>query len=173
MWLFGGVRGASWSCLMAFEAIALDGPFNSQAPSYISELISLKSNAHSHNLRSSNDKCQLLRQRWRWVIVPFLVQHLYKIWITDLFRLGNPHQLFHLRLSWNPTCLCKFVLTLSVNYLIAHYLVNDLALSKHGVLFKKGSSVYLHSYCAIFPLTVIQTTQKHIALHARIYLITD
>jgi len=29
---------------------------NGQAPSYISELISLKSNAHSHNLRSSNDK---------------------------------------------------------------------------------------------------------------------
>ena len=29
---------------------------NGQAPSYISELISLTSNAHSHNLRSSNDK---------------------------------------------------------------------------------------------------------------------
>ena len=28
---------------------------NGQAPSYISELISLKSNAHSHNIRSSND----------------------------------------------------------------------------------------------------------------------
>ena len=125
---------------------------NGQAPSYISELISLKSNALSHNLRivqmiNGSLKCQLLRQRWRWEIVLFLVQHL-RFGITFLFRLGNPNQLFHLRLSYLPVC-ASFSSHISVNYFIVHYLVNDLALSKHGALFKKRSRVYLHSYCAI------------------------
>ena len=76
---------------------------NGQAPSYISELISLKSNAQSHNLRSSNDKWLLKVPTSKTKVTvgdrAFSCAAPIRCGTTFLFRLGNPNQLFHLRLS--------------------------------------------------------------------------
>ena len=98
----------------------------------------------------------VLKQKWHWEweIVLVLVQHL-RLGITFLFQLGNPNQLFHLRLSWKPTCLCKLFLTHKCQLFHCTLLVNDQALSQ-AALFNKFSREYLHSCCTIiyFIITV-------------------
>ena len=153
-WLpYSGTKIAFKILLIVYKAM------NGQAQTYISELIlRSNSNAHSHNLHSSNDmyislKCQKSKTKVTLGDYGFSCAAP-KIGITFLFQSGNPNQLFHLRLNWKPTCVCKLFLIIHVlKCKLFHCTLLGKIISQclSMELFSRSAIEYMciHSYCTI------------------------
>ena len=99
-------------------------------------------------------KYQLLRQKWLWEIVLFLVLHL-RFGTTFRFRLGNPNQLFHLRLSWEPTCLCKLFLTHKCQLFHCTLLGKWSGIVQAMELFSRSAVEYICIVIALYKFTLL------------------